>query len=118
MKKINILKENIEFDRIIKNIKPYKFKDYIIYLESKNNDEYYKFGLSISKKIANAVGRNKIKRQLKNIIDKKTYQNNFNCIIIVRKSILNRSFKEREENLLECFYKLNIIKGEKNEKKV
>ena len=30
MKKINILKESRDFDRIIKNTKPYKYKDYII----------------------------------------------------------------------------------------
>lgn len=116
MKKINILKSNEDFNRIIEEYKPYKHKDYIIYVE-KTNEPTYRFGISVSKKIINAVGRNKIKRQIKNIIDKKTYQNGFNCIIIVRRGILEKSFEQREQNLYECFFHLKIIKGEKDEKK-
>ena len=63
MKKINILKNSRDFDRIIKNNKPYKFKDYIIYIEKETNDIYH-FGLSVGKKIGNAVHRNFIKRRL------------------------------------------------------
>ena len=116
MKKINILKNSRDFDRIIKNNKPYKFKDYIIYIE-RNTNNLYKFGLSVGKKIGNAVNRNKIKRQLKNIIDKKDYQNNFNCIIIVGKGIREKTFEEKEENLFIALNNLNIIKENLNEKK-
>ena len=95
MKKINILKDSRDFDRIIKKYKPYKYKDYIIYLETDTKD-VYKFGLSVGKKIGNAVNRNKIKRQLKAIISEKDYQNNFNCIIIVGRGIHERTFLERK----------------------
>ena len=116
MKKINILKNSRDFDRIIKSNKPYKFKDYIIYIERNTND-LYKFGLSVGKKIGNAVNRNKIKRQLKTIIDKKDYQNNFNCIIIVGKGINERNFEERKKNLFIALNNLNIIKEKQDEKK-
>ena len=116
MKKINILKNSRDFDRIIKSNKPYKFKDYIIYIERNTND-LYKFGLSVGKKIGNAVNRNKVKRQLKSIIDKKDYQNNFNCIIIVGKGINERNFEEREKNLLLALNNLNIIKEKQDEEK-
>lgn len=116
MKKINILKNSRDFDRIIKKYKPYKYKDYIIYLEIDTND-VYKFGLSVGKKIGNAVNRNKIKRQLKSIISEKDYQNNFNCIIIVGRGINERSFIEKKENLLIALKNLNLIKENKHEKK-
>jgi ribonuclease P protein component len=116
MKKINILKNSRDFDRIIKNNKPYKYKDYIIFIERNTND-VHKFGLSVGKKIGNAVNRNKVKRQLKSIIDKKDYQNNFNCIIIVGKGINEKTFKEREDNLLFALNKLNIIKEKDDEEK-
>lgn len=116
MKKINILKNSRDFDRIIKNNRPYKYKEYIIYLE-RNNDDIYKFGISVGKKIGNAVRRNKVKRQIKSIIDKNNYQNNFNCIIIVGRGVLMRTFKEMETNLHEAFGSLNIYKEENNEEK-
>ena len=116
MKKINILKNSRDFDRIIKNNKSYKYKDYIFYLE-KNTDDVFKFGLSVGKKIGNAVKRNKVKRQLKAIISEKDYQNNFNCIIIVGKGINERNFIEMKQNLLIAFNNLNILKENANEKK-
>ena len=109
MKKINILKSNEDFNRIIKSNKSFKFKDYIIYVE-KGTEGPYKFGFSVGKKIGNAVVRNKYKRRLKSIIDKKVYQNNFNCIIIVGKGILNRSFQEMESNLFKALDILKLTK--------
>ena len=114
MKKINIIKESRDFDRIIHNNKPYKFKDYIIYVE-RNTNNVYKFGLSVGKKIGNAVNRNKVKRQLKYIIDQKDYQNNFNCIIIVGRGIKERTFEERKDNLLKSLENLKLIKEKKYE---
>lgn len=109
MKKLNIVKKNEDFDRIIKSTKPFKTKEFLIFVEKKELDNYH-FGISISKKIGKAVIRNKIKRQIKNIIDKKDYENNFNCIIIIRKEILNSNYQEMEKNLNFAFQKLKIIK--------
>lgn len=111
MKKINILKHNRDFNRIIKNNKSFKFNDFIIYIERDTND-LYKFGISISKKIGNAVVRNKLKRQIKNIIDKKRYENSFNCIIILRKGIITKSFNEMRDDLYIALKKINILKEE------
>lgn len=116
MKKINILKKSLDFDRIIKNNKSYKYKDYILYVEKVEAPTYH-FGLSVGKKVGNAVTRNKIKRQLKTIIDKNNYEKGINCIIIVRKGLLEKSFSERKNDLIEAFKKLNIIKEKCNEKK-
>ena len=93
MKKINILKKNEEFSRIMKlrNVKTSKY--FVIYIE-KNTNETYHFGFSVGKKVGNAVVRNKLKRQLKSIISLNNYQNGFNCIIIVKKEILNLTYNE------------------------
>ena len=109
MKKINILKNNRDFDRIIKNNKSYKFKDVYIYIE-RTNENIYHFGISVSKKIGNAVTRNLYKRRMKNIIDKNIYQNNFDCIIILKRSVLSISYLELENELINAFKDLKIIK--------
>lgn len=104
MKKINVLKSNVDFDRIIKNTRPFKSPNYIIYFEH-NNDSIYHFGISVSKKIGNAVTRNKYKRRIRSIISKKDYKNGFNCIIILRKKALTTSYSDLEQELLN-----NLIK--------
>lgn len=112
MKKNNIIKKNEDYSRMIHSIKPHRYKDYVIYLEW-TKEETYHFGFSISKKICNAVNRNRIKRQLKSIIDQKDYQNGFNCIIMVRRGILEKPYSKMEEELYQCFQTLGILKGEK-----
>lgn len=109
MKKINILKENKDFKRIVTKNKPFKYKGYLVYLEIKDSQPY-KFGISVSKKLTNAVGRNKIKRQVREIISKNTYEKKFNCIIIIRRSYLENDFEHNKQDLLFILRKLNIIK--------
>ena len=109
MKKINILKNNRDFNRIIDSYKSHKYKDFVIYIE-RTNDELYHFGISVGKKIGNAVTRNKYKRRIRAIIDKKNYQKGINCIIILRKSILEREYIEIEDALLKAFKDLKITK--------
>lgn len=112
MKKINILKKNYDFQRIIKNTKPYNFKFFIIYVE-KTDEPVYRFGFSVSKKIGKAHFRNKIRRQLKDIVSKNNYQNGFNCIIIIKKSFSNYPYIDKKEELEKNLIKLGLIKEEK-----
>lgn len=116
MKKRNVVKNNRDFNRIIQTNKPFKYKDYVIYIE-RVEDSNYRFGISVSKKLGNAVVRNKLKRQIRSIISKNDYQKNFNCIIILGRGILNRSYQEMEDNLIYSFRKLNILLGGTHETK-
>ncbi len=111
MKKINILKKEQDFTKIINKIKPYRSKSYTVFLEN-NTLDTFKFGISVPKKTGNAVVRNRIKRQVKSIIDKKDYQKNFDCIIIIKKVFLENKYEENEKELLKIFKDLNILKGE------
>ena len=110
MNKKNILKYNRDFNRIINKYKPYRYKYLSFYLEKINENNYY-FGFSIGKKIGIAVKRNKIKRQLKNIISKNNYQNGFNCIIMVNSEIHKKTFQEMEKDVNNVLEKLNILKN-------
>ena len=115
MKKINIIKENREYSRIIKTCRYYKSNYYVIYKENTKPDDIYKFGISIGKKVGKAVYRNKIKRRIKNILDKKVYKNGFKCIIIVKKRINELSYKEMENELNLILERIDIVKGERYE---
>ena len=113
MKKINIVKENRDYNRIIKENRPFKYKDYVIYID-KRKPSIYKFGFSVGKKVGNAVTRNRVKRQIKAIVSQNDYQNDFDCIIIVGKGILDRSFSEMRDNLNFALKKLKLVKERKD----
>lgn len=108
IKKRNILKKNEEFNRIISNIKPFRSKYFNIYFEKINDNKYY-FGFVVSKKMGKAYIRNKIKRQLKNILNKRDYQLGFKCIIMAKKEILNCKYNEIEKNLIESLNNYDIF---------
>ena len=106
MKKINIVKKKQEFSDIIHSKIYTTNKLFAIYYR-KNSLDIPRFGITVSKKIGTAVVRNKIKRQLKNIIDKNKnlFPNNLDYIIIVRGSVLEHSFSEIEQFLINLINK-------------
>ena len=106
MKKKNIVKENKDFSKIINNGKKCWNDAYSIYYDE-NNYGNYRIGISVSKKIGNAVVRNKIKRQIRNIADKykNIYQKNRDYII-VRRNYINLNFYELEIKYLELINKI------------
>lgn len=109
MKKINIIKDSKDFEKIIKNNKSFRTEYFYIYKQN-HEENIYHFGISVGKKIGNAVRRNKVKRQLREIISKNHYQNNFDCIIIVRREINDADFQKIQEDLNFALKKLLLIK--------
>ena len=107
MKKINVVKSNEEFNMIMNKGKCIKNKYFVLY-SMNNNLERYRFGVSVGKKVCNAVNRNKLKRQVRNILDyhKNLYSKSKDYIIIVRKSSLNEQYSILEENLVKLLEKM------------
>ena len=100
MKKFEIIKLHKDFDEIIHNGSYKKNKYYIIY--NKERDlSFPKFGIAVGKKLGNAVTRNKVKRQVRMIINnnKNLFKNNRDYIIIVKKSVLDITYQEMNDQL-------------------
>lgn len=106
MKKKDIIRKSEDFNRIIKKRNGVVNSCFILNKE-KNTDGVSKFGITFSKNLCNAVTRNKLKRQVKAIIDnnKNIYQNGWNYIIIIRKGALDKKYEELESNLKSLFKK-------------
>lgn len=112
MKKKEIIKESRDFSKIInKKVSIYN-KYYSIYYQK---SDILKFGITVPTKTGKAVIRNKLKRQVKSIIDnnKNSIKNNYNYVIIIRKNLKDLNYQEKEKNLLELFNRI----GEYHEKK-
>lgn len=107
MKKINILKEKKDFDRLFKKRNQLSSK-YVYIYKDENTVDNYRFGICVSKKIGNAVTRNKIKRQIKDIIDKSSlhfFNNDY--IILVKQSIKDAKFIEMKDDIINLLKKIN-----------
>ena len=98
MRKLYIVKSTRDFDDIIKKSINIKNKFFNIYYKD-NNLKYDRFGVSVGKKLGNAVFRNKYKRKLRSIIDnyKKDYNNSKDYIIILRKDAVGEKYKVLED---------------------
>ncbi len=112
MKKKNIVRSNILFNEIIEKGKRNTNKYFVLCSTLKNGTNNC-YGIAVGKKVGNAVTRNKIKRQIRNIIDnnESLFPKAYNYIIICKKELLNISYKDMEEYLISL-----INKGDANEK--
>ncbi len=109
MKKKYIIKSDKEFTDIIKNGKFVKSKEFVIYFRE-NNNSYARFGIAINTKIGNAVTRNKLKRQTREIITElnSLFKNNRDYIIMIRNGSLSIPFHIRLDNLKNLLIKEKI----------
>ncbi len=109
MDKLHTVKSSLDFSNIIHNCSFVKNQSYVIYYNKDNGVGNYRFGISVSKKLGNAVCRNKYKRQLRFIIDKnkKYYQNNFDYIIIIRNGYIDLDFISKESDFIYLIEKIN-----------
>lgn len=106
MKKKNIVKEKKDFDRAFKFNNQTKSKYAFLY--TYNTKSEYRFGICISKKIGNAVTRNKLKRQVKDIIDKsKLHFMNKDYIIVLKKSAVGAEYLMLKEDLINLLKNIN-----------
>ena len=80
MNKEKILKKSDDFTKIINQNQKVKSKYFSVYYQPSNQVHY---GITVPKKIGHAVTRNKLKRQIKNIIynNEKDIQQGFNYVI-------------------------------------
>jgi len=107
MKKEHIVKENRDFSTIIKIGTCIKDKNLVIYYKD-NEFNKARFGISVGTKVGKAHIRNKLKRQIRNIVDnyKNSYSKSKDYIIIVRKACLECTFKEIETSYQKLFEKI------------
>ncbi len=100
MKKHEVVKSKLEFNDIIKNCPFRKNASYVIYIRKKEEPKK-RFGIAVSKKLGNAVVRNKLKRRVRAIIDelKINFPNGQDYIIMIKKSCVELSFSKMKKDL-------------------
>jgi ribonuclease P protein component len=82
--------------------------------------EKFRYGITASKKIGNAVIRNKAKRRIRAIIALLFKENLFksaNYVIIAKKYSIEVSFTEAENDLRQLVNRVNFIKSDNDDNK-
>ena len=109
MKKLNRVRKSQEFQSLIHTGKKAVSSSFIMYYLPKKENEA-RIGISLSKKIGNAVVRNKLKRQVRmmcqDLIDFKICPSD--AIIIVRFPYKDNRFEENKNILEKMFIKAKM----------
>lgn len=99
MKKQFRIKKNEEFQKILHRKKFFASSAFVIYFKPKAK-AHARVGISVPKKIGNAVVRNKCKRQIRMmVIQNFDFSSDKDVIIIVRLQYLKNSYHENEAML-------------------
>lgn len=114
MKKRFRVKKEKDFNAIFKEGKSFANRKFVIY-RLENNVQHFRVGLSVSKKLGNAVTRNQIKRRIRHILieHKNQLVENVDFVVIARKGVEILDYAEMEKNLLHVL-KLSKIYQEGN----
>ncbi|MDN5015831.1 MULTISPECIES: ribonuclease P protein component [Streptococcus] len=101
MKKRFRVKKEKDFNAIFKEGKSFANRKFVIY-RLENNEQHFRVGLSVSKKLGNAVMRNQIKRRIRHILieHKNQLVENVDFVVIARKGVEILDYAEMEKNLL------------------
>ncbi|NHM33602.1 ribonuclease P protein component [Neobacillus terrae] len=101
MKKELRIKKNQEFQDAFKNGRSFANRQFVVYALKKEGQPYFRIGLSVSKKIGNAVMRNQIKRYVRQsvleLMDQIMPENDY--VIIARKPVAEMDFSEVKKSL-------------------
>ncbi len=111
MKVINRVKDKREFVSIVRKGKTLKETPYIVHYIN-NELNVCRVGLSVSKRIGNAVMRNRIKRQTRamcdSLIDYSSHT--FDVVIVIKQEFTNLSFENNKQILNSLLSKIGITK--------
>ena len=106
MKKEFRVKRNEDFSKIIARKKSFANSCFIIY-KDENQIGHGRVGISVSKKLGNAVVRNKIKRQVRMMVQQVFDRDQkMDFIIIVRYDFLNHSYQDNLNSIVSLYNKI------------
>lgn len=110
MKKAYRVKKERDFQNVFQNGSSFANRKFVVYVLPKEQ-KHFRVGISVGKKIGNAVQRNKVKRKIRGSIMEMTaeIEPNLDFIVIARPSVADCSSAEVYSNLKHVLKLAKII---------
>lgn len=111
MQKKYRLKRRDDFKKVFRVGRSTANREFVVYLLSRKGSGPIRFGMSISKRVGNAVVRNRIKRTVKEICRHWTVDmlSDVDVVIIVRKPVATMNFKQIKSSLRHVFLRARLF---------
>lgn len=109
------LRDRSDFNRIYRHGRSFANSQFVVYWSKRSETESFRMGVSVSKKLGNAVVRNRMRRVVKELVRLNAAQieDRTDFIIIVRRPALAMKTKELEKSMLHVLRKAGLLKGRK-----
>ena len=119
MKKNYRIKKSEDIEKILKNKSSVGNKNYIIYIMKNSEAKHFRLAMSVSKKIGNAVVRNRQKRLIKQVFNQ--YKEEilpYDIFVIARNNSINLTYDEVKNNIGYLLKKNNVLPEENKWKNI
>lgn len=111
MKKENRIRKNMEFKRAYRSGKCFWNRNLVLYVK-RNGSKTTRLGLSVTKKLGNAVVRNKLRRRIKEITRQNLIKikDGYDLVVIPKKNSPPLTFKQLESAVLHIYKIAGLFK--------
>ncbi|WP_248929328.1 ribonuclease P protein component [Paenibacillus hamazuiensis] len=111
MEKEHRLTKREYFDRVYRYGKSTANHQFVVYYMKRGGGEAFRLGVSVSKKLGNAVVRNRLRRVIKEIVRHHADRipPEYDFIVIARKPVVEMDYKEMEKSLLHVLRKAALL---------
>lgn len=120
MKKEQRIKKNPEFQQVFRHGASMANRQFVLYHLKKTEQPSFRLGLSVSKKVGNAVVRNRIKRYIRQVFLELSpdLQPDHDYIVIARKPAADLDFHQTKSSLIHVMGRSKVLQKRANSKKL
>lgn len=115
MKKSFRVKKEKEFQKVFHSGSSKANRQFVVYVLAKEDQSHFRVGISVGKKVGNAVMRNSVKRKIRQVLLelKPTIQSEIDFIIIARPPTVKLSTEEIKKSLIHVLKLAHILYEQK-----
>jgi ribonuclease P protein component len=112
VQKENRLGKKEDFNKVYRYGKSSANHQFVVYVMRQPAVDHFRLGVSVSKKLGNAVVRNRIKRLVKEIVRHHgpSIAPKHDFIVIARKPVADMDYAEMEKSLLHVFRRASLLR--------